>query len=72
MMNLGGDLVSRVNRMIVCVPEPAISDDKGAPSRNVASYTTTDRPPTPQYQHSDIATKCPCRNGLIVTNNRKC
>ena len=58
--------------MIVCVLEPAISDDKGAPSRNAVSYTTTDRPPTPHYQHSDIATKCLYQNGPVVTNNRKC
>ena len=72
MMNLGGDLVSRVNRMIVCTPEPAISDDKGAPSRNAVSYTTTNQPLTPLYQHSNITTKCPCWNGLVVTNNGKC
>ena len=61
-----------MNRMIVCVPEPAISDDKGAPWRNAVSYTTTNQPLTPQYQHTNIATKCPYRNGLVVTNNGKC
>ena len=58
--------------MIVCVLEPAIGDDKGALLRNAASYTITNQPPTPQYQHSNIATKCLCQNGLVVTNNGKC
>ena len=70
MMNSGGGL--NFWGTIVCAPEPAISDDKGALSRNAVSYTTTDQPPTSHYQHSDIATKCPCQNGLVVTNNGKC
>ena len=50
MMNLGGNLfsraigtgLSRVSRTIVCVPEPAISDNKGVLLRNAVSSTTTD------------------------------
>ena len=61
-----------MNRTIVCALEPAIGDDKGAPSRNAVSYTTTNQPPTSQYQHSDIITKCLYWNELVVTNNGKC
>ena len=50
MMNSGGNLfsraigtcLSRVSRTIVCMLEPAIGDNKGVPSRNVATSTTTD------------------------------
>ena len=34
--------LSRVSRMIVCMPELAISNNKEVPSRNAVGSTTTD------------------------------